>query len=66
MLDTLFWIAVVVASLCGTLMICIDLYEEWADEAHNVDNLTGETPTAQIRRLAAGIENAPSGLGQAI
>ncbi|MCJ2124468.1 hypothetical protein [Methylobacterium sp. J-077] len=58
MLDTLFWIAVVVASLCGTLMIGIELYTEWADEARNADDTTGMFSTSQLRLLAVGVENA--------
>jgi hypothetical protein len=41
MLDTLFWIAVVVATSCGALMIGIELYDEWADAARNVEETTG-------------------------
>ena len=65
MLDTLFWTAVVVASSCGALIIGIELYAEWADEAPNVDDTTGIFPTAQIKRLAVEIENASSRLGRA-
>lgn len=45
MLDTLFWIAVVVACSCGALMIGIDLYDEWADAAGKVDDTAREPPT---------------------
>jgi hypothetical protein len=62
MLDTLFWISVVVASSCGALMTGIDLYDEWADAARNVDETTGMSPTDQLRRFAMGIENAPQRL----
>jgi hypothetical protein len=32
MLDTIFSLAVIVASLCGVVIICLDLYDEWASE----------------------------------
>ncbi|MCJ2055169.1 hypothetical protein MKL09_01235 [Methylobacterium sp. J-048] len=65
MLDTLFWVAVVVASSCGALMIGIELYDEWAEAARNVDDTIGMSSTTQLRRLAEGIENARPRLGQA-
>jgi hypothetical protein len=32
MLDTIFSLAVIVASLCGVFIICLGLYDEWASE----------------------------------
>jgi uncharacterized membrane protein len=40
MLDTIFWTAVLVAILCGIVMICLGLYDDWADEAQAVDEVT--------------------------
>lgn len=56
MLDTVFWIAVVVASLCGCLIVAAELYDEWADAARSGEPGLRASPTDQLRRLANRIE----------
>jgi hypothetical protein len=46
MLDAIFWAAVIVAILCGVSILCIELYEEWADDAHASTGTHDDTSAA--------------------
>jgi hypothetical protein len=60
MLDTVFWIAVVVASLCGALLIGIELYEDWAEAPRR--RPSAEPPMLQLKRVAIRLDREPSRL----
>lgn len=51
-MDTLFWIAVFTSILCGILLICIGLCEEWEYPVGGIGDTAAESPTVQLRRLA--------------
>jgi hypothetical protein len=42
MLDTIFWAAVIIAISCGIFIICLELYEEWAQEIQTTDEIAGQ------------------------
>ena len=56
MLSTVVWTAILVALLCGILLICIDLLEEWEYPVGSATDGSDENPTLQLRRLARQLE----------
>lgn len=64
-MDTLVWTAIFVALFLGIVLICIDLLEEWEHPFCGPEDLTNESPTVRLKRLAKQLEKTQPRRSQA-